>query len=268
MSCSTTTCCDFAGSYDLSRRPEIKRLERLSLGCDYGGTSWTTRQQVDAIVDSLQLGSGSRLLDIGAGAGWPGLLLGQLSKCHVTLLDIPINALSQAAKRATDDGMLERVNIVSGSGTALPFDERTFDRISHSDVLCCLPEKFELLKEARRVARDNARMHFSVILPAVGLTESDYVKVIETGPPFIGVDGSYTELLQNAGWQLADYQDVTVEYKKSLQRLVDGTRENEDELIKLLGVSDLIAKREHREDQIALIEKNFMRREAYVAIAT
>lgn len=185
----------------------------------------------------------------------------------MTLLDIPLNALAQAAERAVDDGMTDRVSIVSASGTALPFDDQTLDRISHSDVLCCLPEKLELLQESRRVAQDNARMHFSVILPSEGLPQPELEKVLATGPPFIGVDGNYSELLQAAGWQVADCQDVTAEYRKSLQRLIDGIHENEKELADLLGEDDLIAKREHREDQIALIANGSMRREAYVAIA-
>jgi len=267
MSTSPDFCCDFAGSYDLSSLPEIKKLEQAALGCDYGGTSWTTRQQAEGILESLQLSSSNRLLDIGAGAGWPGLLLGKLSSCNVTLLDIPLNALAQAAERAVDDGMTDRVNIVSASGTALPFNDHAFDRISHSDVLCCLPEKLELLQESRRVARDHARMHFSVILPAEDLPQPEHEKVLETGPPFIGVDGSYSELLQAAGWQVTDCQDVTAEYRNSLQRLVDGIYKNEKELADLLGEDELIAKREHREDQIALITEGSMRREAFVAIA-
>lgn len=267
MSSSTISCCDFAGSYELSRLPEIKKLEQAALGCDYGGTSWTTRQQVDAIMDSLQLDSTNRLLDIGSGAGWPGLLLGKLSSCNVTLLDIPLNALLQAAERAADDGMTSRTNIVSGSGTSLPFSDRSFDRISHSDVLCCWPEKIELLQESRRVVHDNSRMHFSVILPAKGLTDSEYEKVLATGPPFIGVDGDYAQMLQAAGWQVEERQDVSAEYKDSLQRLVDGIHDNEKELLALLGADDLLAKREHREDQIELIARGHMRREAYVATA-
>jgi ubiquinone/menaquinone biosynthesis C-methylase UbiE len=265
MTCAPELCCDFAGSYDLSRLPQIKKLEQAALGCDYGGTSWTTRQQVDLILESLQLEATSQLLDIGSGAGWPGLLLGQLSDCDVTLLDIPLNALAQAAERAVKDGMEETVNIVSGSGTALPFQDAAFDRIGHSDVLCCLPEKLQLLKEARRVSRDNARMHFSVILPADDLSQDVYDKVLATGPPFIGVDGTYSELLVESGWRTLERVDVTAEYKNSLQRLVNGIRENEAELTELLGEDELTSKREHREDQIDLIDKGYMIREAYVA---
>jgi SAM-dependent methyltransferase len=267
MTCSSISCCDFAGSYDLSRLPEIKKLEQAALGCDYGGTSWTTRSQAEAMVTLLDLNSDSQLLDIGAGAGWPGLLLGKLSRCDLTLLDIPVNALTQAVQRAEEDGMTDRVRVISASGTAMPFDDNTFDRVSHSDVLCCLPEKLELLQESRRIASDDARTHFSVILPAEGISNSEYEEVVTTGPPFIGVEGSYEDLLSDSGWQLEQCEDVTVEYRDSLQRLVVGTHEHEDELTQLLGADELLSKRSHREDQISLIDRGLMRRETYLAIA-
>ncbi len=260
-------CCDFAGNYDLSKLPEIKKLEQSALGSDYGGTSWTTRQQVGDAAAALGLNSDSRLLDIGSGSGWPGLLLGKLSRCDVTLLDIPLNALQQAAERAADDRMTEQVGVVAGSGTSLPFAAGTFDRISHSDVLCCLAEKLELLQEARRVSTDDARTHFSVILPARHISGSELDEVLSTGPPYVGVDGDYADLLTSAGWAVAECQDVTEEYKNSLQRLVDGIREHEDELADLLGGEDLISRRKHREDQISLIARGLMRREVYVANA-
>lgn len=267
MTCSPTSCCDFAGSYDLSRLPEIKKLEQAALGCDYGGTSWTTRDQVELIRHSLQLDGSSELLDIGSGAGWPGLLLAELSDCTVTLLDIPMNALLQAEQRAVDDGISKRVGVVSGSGTSLPFGNRSFDRISHSDVLCCLPEKLELLRESRRVSRDDGRMHFSVILPAENLPQATYEEVVATGPPFIAVDGSYKDMLKASGWHVLEIVDVTEDYKRSLQRLVDSIHENEEELTELFGASELKSKREHREEQISLISKGYMRRETYVASA-
>ena len=267
MSDSVNTCCDFAGSYDLSRLPEIKKLEQTALGCDYGGTSWTTREQAKAILGSLPLNADSRLLDIGSGAGWPGLFLSKLAGCHVTLLDIPLNALTQAVDRAAEDGMTERVSIVSGSGAALPFADASFDRVSHSDVLCCLPQKFEFLREARRVAERKAMMHFSVILPAEGLAHAERQKVLDTGPLFVGVDGNYAEMLQATGWHVDHYQDVSAEYLNSLRRLVEGIRNNESELVDLLGADELEEKRIHREDQIALIANGSMRREAYVAVA-
>ena len=92
--------CDFAGSYERSSLPAVKALERDVLGSDYGGTSWTTRDQVAEILRFLQLDAGKSLLEIGCGAGWPGLLVCSETNCDATLLDLPMVALHQAAERA------------------------------------------------------------------------------------------------------------------------------------------------------------------------
>jgi ubiquinone/menaquinone biosynthesis C-methylase UbiE len=264
---SGNNCCDFVGNYELSRLPAIKKLEQSALGCDYGGTSWTTREQVNDIIASLNLQPNCSLLEVGAGSGWPGLLLGKLAECNVTLLDMPLNALQQAAERAASDSMSDQVCVVAGSGTALPFANAAFDCISHSDVLCCLPEKLELLHECRRVASHEARMHFSVILPTPDISADEHAEVIETGPPFVGVAGDYAEMLQVTGWHSTQRLDVSTEYQLSLQRLVDGMRANEKELARVLGKDDLVARRQHREDQISLIKRGLLLRETFVASA-
>ena len=98
--------CDFAVTYERSRLPAVRELERNVLGCDYGGTSWTTRAQADHIAESLELRPGMQLLEVGAGSGWPGLLLGSMTGCNVTLLDMPLNALNKAL--VPDFGLLDQ----------------------------------------------------------------------------------------------------------------------------------------------------------------
>lgn len=265
---SDDSCCDFFGSYELSKLPAIKRLELSALGCDYGGTSWTTREQVDRAVDALQLRTGSKLLDVGSGSGWPGLLLSSLTGCAVTLLDIPYNALVQARERAVNDKISERVNVVAGSGTAAPFLDESFDRISHSDVLCCLPDKLELLRECRRVATANARMHFSVILPATGISADELDEVIASGPPFVAVDGEYPQLLQQTDWRIDRCESVSAEYEASLSRLLQGINAGSQELARLIGKIEFEAMRTQRERQIELVRRSLLLREVFVAVAT
>ncbi len=174
----------------------------------------------------------------------------------------------QATERAAADRMSDQIRVVAGNGTALPFTSASFDRLSHSDVLCCLPEKLDLLRECRRVATHDARMHFSVILPAPAISADEYAEVIETGPPFVGVDGEYAQMLQESGWRSTNRLDVTADYQLSLERLVAGMRTNEKELIEVLGEDDLVSKRQHREDQVSLIKRGLLIREAFVATAT
>ena len=259
--------CDFAGNYERSRLPAVRALEQRVLGCDYGGTSWTTRAQAEQITESLELGPGAKLLEVGAGSGWPGLYLGKLTGSDVTLLDIPLNALKQAAKRAVKDQISAHVRIVAGSGTALPFNNAAFDRLSHSDVLCCLPEKPELLRECRRVAVPGARMHFSVIRPAPDISSSEYQEVVAGGPPFVDAPDGYAPLLRDSKWRILRRTDISSEYANSLRHFVAGLESNRPALLEAIGEIEFAYQRRRREEQIALVERGILRREAFVTKA-
>jgi SAM-dependent methyltransferase len=260
-------CCQvFAESFETSNLPAMLAVERTVLGCDYGGTSWTTRRQAEQITDSLELGPGTRLLDIGAGSGWPGLWLADNGDCHVTLVDLPVNALVKARQRACRDGTESSIDTVAGSGAVLPFRDCSFGAINHSDVLCCLPEKREMLRECRRVASDGASMLFSVIAISPCLLYADQRRAVEAGPPFVEAPGDYADLLSEAGWRLVERKDVTAEYRKCLRVLVDALDGN-IELCDALGPDVVSETRRHRLEQIAAVDAGLLCREIFAAAA-
>ncbi len=110
-------------------------VEREVFGTNAGIISYTTPAQADVLAQELRLGPGVRLLDIGAGTGWPGLYLAKTTGCHVTLTDVPSDALRGAAARAYKQGLVENCSFALASGTHLPFRPQTFDTVVHSDVL-------------------------------------------------------------------------------------------------------------------------------------
>jgi hypothetical protein len=69
MSADTAPRRCFTRDYELGRSPAVRDLERSVLGCDYGATSWTTRDEAGTVADLLGLRPSMRLLDVGAGAG-------------------------------------------------------------------------------------------------------------------------------------------------------------------------------------------------------
>ena len=77
--------------------PAVQAVERVVCGCDYGGTSWATRDEVDQIAVALDLAPGVGLLEVGAGSGWPALYLAGHSGCDVTLVDLPFEGIRIAA---------------------------------------------------------------------------------------------------------------------------------------------------------------------------
>ncbi len=83
----------FSKTYLCAQTPTMRAIERRVCGCDYGGTSWTTREQCEQISALLELRPGMRLLDVGAGSGWPGLYLAGPSGCDTVLVDLPLAGL-------------------------------------------------------------------------------------------------------------------------------------------------------------------------------
>jgi SAM-dependent methyltransferase len=111
-------------------------VEAEAVGSDYGNAGFTTKAQADAIADLLGLRPTDRLLDVGSGAGWPGLYLARRSGCQVVVSDLSPTGMAQARRRAAVDGVLSRTAAVVASARRLPFRPQQFDAIVHTDLLC------------------------------------------------------------------------------------------------------------------------------------
>ncbi len=218
------------------------------------------------IIDLLDLRPGLHCLEIGAGSGWPGLFVADESGCDVTLLDLPVNALVKARERAQSDGIFDQIGAVAASGDALPFGDVTFKAITHSDVLCCLPDKIRMLQECRRVAADEANMLFSVISVVPGLATDDHRRTVDAGPPFVDASDDYAPMLAESGWRLISRDDCTAEYRSSLKALVGAFDENM-ELVNALGEELAREASAKRQEQIAVIDAGMLVREIFFAAA-
>jgi len=127
---------EFDRQYRSGEAPARRQVERAVLGADYGATGYTTVRQAAELAERLQLGSGMSLLDLGAGSGWPGLHLANVTGCQVVLADRPVEGLRIAQQRALADGLADQCSVVASSGDLLPFRSQVFDAITHTDVLC------------------------------------------------------------------------------------------------------------------------------------
>lgn len=125
---------EFSERYKLVEHPSMARAERHVIGAAYGATSYTTSAQADRLGGILNLGRGKRLLDVGAGAGWPGVYMAASTGCDVVLTDLPLEGLLVGMSRMGRDGVSGYA--VGASGDALPFQDGVFDAVTSSDVLC------------------------------------------------------------------------------------------------------------------------------------
>ena len=126
----------FEDRYDRSRSAVARKIERKALGHVEGINGYTTRDQARLLADLLELTPNSRVLDLGAGRGWPGTLLAASSGCTVVLMDLPLGALQQADEYARARGVSARSHAVCADATTPPFGPDTFDAVVHADVFC------------------------------------------------------------------------------------------------------------------------------------
>lgn len=259
--------CRLAKSAEVARSGTMRDLERSVCGCDYGSTSGTTRRGAEQIAHLLGLRPGVKLLDAGAGSGWPGLYLAQISGCEVVIVDIPLPALRIAHERSIVDGLSRRCAVVAADAAALPFKPGSFDALTHSDLLCCTPDKLGVLRACRRVARDDATTVFTVIAPAPSLADPERQIAIAAGPKFVDIEDDYAVLLDQSQWRLQARTDVTPDLVQYMRAELEGMETRAEALTALLG-SDAFSERVKRQRaMIAALEAGFLRREVFVARA-
>lgn len=255
----------FAGVYDRSRQPVMQAIERSVCGCDYGGNSWTTQAEADDLIRRLQLRPGIRLLDLGAGSGWPALYYVRRSGCEAVLVDIPENGLQIAEERAARQGQSHLVSTLVADAAELPFPNRCFDVITHSDLLCCLIQKRSVLGCCRRVVRDQGHMAFTVISIAPGLSPEQQARALINGPEFVKSDTDYRTLLAQTGWELIDNSDLTSAYAASCQRQIQADETHRRELAALIGDDACTDRIKGWRDKHSAIKDGLFRRELFLA---
>jgi ubiquinone/menaquinone biosynthesis C-methylase UbiE len=126
----------FGDRYSEERTDVVRQIERAVIGADFGANGYTTVRQADLLAERLQLRPLMRLLDLGAGRGWPGLYLAARSGCQTVLSDVPVEGLREALARADTEDLADRVTAAASSARGLPFRAGSFDAVVHTDVLC------------------------------------------------------------------------------------------------------------------------------------
>jgi cyclopropane fatty-acyl-phospholipid synthase-like methyltransferase len=203
--------------------PDMAYHERRGgCGCSYDAKGYATRDEVRRMATLLNLQPGRRVLDVGAGAGWPGLYFAKETGCEVVLVDLPLSELLVANRRAAQDRISDRCRITVADGSRMPFRDGSFDAVSHSDVLCCLEDKRGVLESCRRAIRDDGRMVFTVIWVEPGLSRRDHERALESAPRFADSKTDYPTLLVQTGWRVTDVLDVSETYGSSNGAVKEG----------------------------------------------
>ncbi len=118
-----------------------------------GGLALTAR-----VAELLQLRSGDRMLDVGAGLGATALYLARTLGCRVAALDLSTTNLVGACQSSNMAGLDGAVRFLVGDAEALPFRDRVFDAVLSECAFSTFPDKAQGAREIFRVLRPGGHL--------------------------------------------------------------------------------------------------------------
>jgi demethylmenaquinone methyltransferase/2-methoxy-6-polyprenyl-1,4-benzoquinol methylase len=136
------------------------------------------------LVSRLPVGPEDAVVDIACGTGAVCLELVRQKRCSVVGVDQSPEMLAEARRRLAGD---ERIRLVEGSGTELPFEDASFDGLTAAYLLRYLDDLPGGLAEFARVLRPGATaalLDFGV--PPAPVARQAWNFWVDTGLPLAG----------------------------------------------------------------------------------
>lgn len=134
---------------------------------------------IEVVTESIALGTGERVLDVGCGIGGTLIWLARERQADATGLS-PVEAhLGIASRHLADRGLTARARLVGGHGERLPFADGSFDVVLFFESPCHFADRGSFFQEAFRVLRPGGRIAGEDWLRAAALDAERHTRLIE-----------------------------------------------------------------------------------------
>ncbi len=156
------------------------------------------------------IGTGERVLDIGAGLAGPARLLAHALGCRVDCIDLSPDFCAGAALLNRLTGLEDRIAIHRGSALDLPFADDSFDAAWMQNVGMNIADKRRLYSEIRRVLRPGGRFAFQEL--AAGNAPASYFPLPWATDPadsFLTSAQEMQSVLGETGFVLEAFEDTS-----------------------------------------------------------
>jgi SAM-dependent methyltransferase len=176
----------------------------------------------------LELGPGTRVLDVACGTGGTTIALARSFGCSVTGIDLGGANLERARQRAVEEGVADLTEFVSMDAEALDLPDDTYDVAVSECALCTFTDQPGALAEVFRVLKPGGVIGITDVvvereLPARARTVLFHVACISGAMPVRG----YMDSLEGAGFTDLLHEDHSYaigELVDKAERMVVGWR--------------------------------------------
>jgi len=197
----------------------------------YGGLA-----AVDALARLAGIGPGTRVLDVCAGLAGPARFLASRRGCRVVAVELNARRALGAARLTRLVRLHDRVRVVRGDATALPFARARFEACVSQEALLHIADKATVLGEMHRVLAPGGRLAFSdwIARPALGEGERRRLEEWMAATTLQSLDG-YRGLIGAAGFRTLTVEDLTDEWRGILRARLAMFRAMREHTVARLG---------------------------------
>lgn len=162
------------------------------------------------LAEALGVEAGMEVLDLGAGIGGPARVLAARFGARVTALDLT-PALCETNRALTAlVGLADRVTVVEGDATDLPFADAAFDRVVTIHASMNIDRKRSMYREAFRVLRPGGRFGFYDIVRGVaGHADFPMPWASRSTESFLIAATAMQAIAEEAGFRTLQFRDLT-----------------------------------------------------------
>jgi sarcosine/dimethylglycine N-methyltransferase len=167
----------------------------------------------DRLARLLDPKPGTRILDVGGGAGGPARTLAVEFGCHVTVIDLTASFVRAGQMLTTRLGLADRVSHQVGNALELPFDGGTFDVVWTQNSGMNIADKARLYAGFHRVLKAGGRVAFQE--PVAGPVQPAVYPLMWARDPsgsFLVTPDELRSHIERAGFAVRVCDDVSAEF--------------------------------------------------------
>lgn len=109
------------------------------------------------LVSRLNVGPGSKLLDVGCGIGGPLMNIARFGRWDVTGITINHHQIQRGTQLIAQAGLSKTARVVQGDFNALPFEADSFDGVYAIEATCHAPKREGVYGQAFKVLKSGGR---------------------------------------------------------------------------------------------------------------
>ena len=181
-----------------------------------------TVEEMAARVDGL--GQKTRVLDLGSGYGGAARYLAKTKGCHVVGLNLSEVENRRAESLNAEQGIEDRVRIVTGSFENIPFEDGAFDVVWSQDAILHSGNRERVLQEVSRVLAPGGQFVFTDPMQSDTCPEGALQPILDRiHLASLGSPGFYRNMCETVGLEFDGFEELTEQLVNHYGRILGET---------------------------------------------